>query len=580
MAGSDTTHLGLVGPPEPDREQRLGRLLEVGRSLVTEFELDVVLERVLEAALDLTGARYAAIGVLDEQHKTLERFLTIGVDDETQRAIGDLPRGRGVLGVLITDPQPLRLEDVGMHPRSFGFPPGHPPMSSFLGVPILIRGKPFGNLYLTEKSGGAFSAHDEETAVVLAEWASVAIDNARAYATADSRRRELERAVSSLEATTAIAQTLAGETDLDNVLELVVKRGRALANARAMVALLPRGNDLVAAALAGELDQSLLGQRIPVEGSAAGQAFRSGRPERLADASSRLHVAFEKQTGANTGLFIPLRFRGRVLGVLVALDRMGDAKEFTLADEHVLEGFAASAAAAIATAQDVAEQTGRRSIAAAENERARWARELHDDTLQELAALKLLLAAVRRSDDPAERQVVLAEATERIDFAVRSLRGLITDLRPAALDDLGLAAALEALVDRVARATGMTVELSSDFALEGGRETNRLSREIEEGVYRLVQECLANVTKHAGASHVEISVRESAESVDVVVRDDGRGFDTAVPSEGFGLVGMRERVALAGGSMTIETAPGAGTVVRLSLPVARLEAPDIAAAAP
>ena len=172
------------------------------------------------------------------------------------------------------------------------------------------------------------------------------------------------------------------------------------------------------------------------------------------------------------------------------------------------------------------------------------------------------------------------EATERIDFAVRSLRGLITDLRPAALDDLGLAAALEALVDRVARATGMPVELSSDFALEGGRETNRLSREIEEGVYRLVQECLANVTKHAGASHVEISVRESAESVDVVVRDDGRGFDTAVPSEGFGLVGMRERVALAGGSMTIETAPGAGTVVRLSLPVARLEALDIAAAAP
>src|SRR3954447_12667013 len=228
MAGSDTTHLGLVGPPEPDREQRLGRLLHGGRSLVTQLELDVVLERVLEAALDLTGARYAAIGVLDEQHKTLERFLTIGVDDETQRAIGDLPRGRGVLGVLITDPQPLRLEDVGMHPRSFGFPPGHPPMSSFLGVPILIRGKAFGNLYLTEKGGGAFSAHDEEAAVVLAEWASVAIDNARAYATADSRRRELERAVSSLEATTAIAQTLAGETDLANVLELVVKRGRAL----------------------------------------------------------------------------------------------------------------------------------------------------------------------------------------------------------------------------------------------------------------------------------------------------------------------------------------------------------------
>src|SRR4051795_919898 len=195
---NDNPRVGLVGPSEYDRERRLGRLLEIGRSLVSEIELDVVLERVLEAARDLTGARYAAIGVLDEPHRSLERFLTVGIDEETQTRIGDLPHGRGVLGVLITDPHPLRLEDVGSHPRSFGFPPGHPPMSSFLGVPILIRGKAFGNLYLTEKGGGAFSAHDEEAAVVLAEWASVAIDNARAYATADSRRRELERAVSSL----------------------------------------------------------------------------------------------------------------------------------------------------------------------------------------------------------------------------------------------------------------------------------------------------------------------------------------------------------------------------------------------
>jgi GAF domain-containing protein len=234
--------------------------------------------------------------------------------------------------------------------------------------------------------------------IVLAEWAAVAIDNARAYASAESRRAELERAVSSLEATTAIAQTLAGETDLDNVLELVVKRARALTDARAMVVLLPRGDDLAVMALAGDLDHELLGERIPIEGSVSGEVFRSGRPERLADASSRLRVAFEKQTGATTGLVVALRFRGRSLGVLAAFDRLGAEQEFSPRDEHVLTGFAASAAAAIATAQDVAEQTGRRSIAAAESERARWARELHDDTLQELAALKLLLAAVRRSD--------------------------------------------------------------------------------------------------------------------------------------------------------------------------------------
>ena len=212
----------------------------------------------------------------------------------------------------------------------------------------------------------------------------------------------------------------------------------------------------------------------------------------------------------------------------------GRASTFSAADEHVLTGFAASAAAAVATAQDVAEQTGRRSIAAAETERARWARELHDDTLQELAGLKMMLAAVRRSDDPAERQAVLAAATERIDFAVRSLRGLITDLRPAALDDLGLAAALEALADRVRQASGLEIGLDSDFAYEAGREAERLDRVVEESIYRLVQECLSNVVKHAEASIVQITVRESAETIDVAVRDDGIGFDATQPPRASG----------------------------------------------
>ncbi len=329
--GAIVTAAGDLGPGDrqaAERERRLGRLLEVGRSLVAELEVDAVLERVLEAGRDLTGARYAAIGVLDEQRTALERFITLGIDDETHRAIGDLPSGRGVLGVLITDPRPLRVGDVGRHPQSFGFPPGHPPMSSFLGVPIVVRGQVYGNLYLTEKRDGSFDADDEEVVVVLAEWAAVAIDNARAYSSAQSRRVELERAVRGLEATTAIAHILAGETDLDSVLELIVKRGRALADARAMVAFLPRGGELVVAALTGGLDHDLLGERIPLEGSVSGRVFRTGTAERLDDAASRLHGAFEKQTAANTGLFVPLRFRGRVLGVLAALDRLGDTAVF------------------------------------------------------------------------------------------------------------------------------------------------------------------------------------------------------------------------------------------------------------
>ena len=165
-----------------ERERRLERLIDTGRTLVSELDLEAVLKRVLDEARELTSARFAALGVLDEQGATLERFLTVGIDEETHRSIGDLPRGRGVLGVLIREPRPLRLPDVGKHAKSYGFPLGHPPMKSFLGVPILVRGKPYGNLYLTEKDGGEeFDEQDEEAVVVLADWAAIAIENARGY---------------------------------------------------------------------------------------------------------------------------------------------------------------------------------------------------------------------------------------------------------------------------------------------------------------------------------------------------------------------------------------------------------------
>src|SRR4051794_34589844 len=166
--------------PQSLPQDRLMRLIDVGRSLVSELDLEVVLERLLDVARDVTGARYAAMGVLDPEKRGLERFLTAGIDDETRTLIGDLPHGRGVLGVLIRDARPLRLHDVGAHAESYGFPPGHPPMHTFLGVPVRIRGEGFGNLYLTEKQGGGdFSEADERSAVILADWAAIAIENAR-----------------------------------------------------------------------------------------------------------------------------------------------------------------------------------------------------------------------------------------------------------------------------------------------------------------------------------------------------------------------------------------------------------------
>src|SRR3954454_25188299 len=188
---------------------RLARLLEVGRGLMAELQIEAVLDRLLETAAELTGARYAALGVLDEDRVELARFITRGIDSETHRAIGDLPRGRGILGVLIREPTPLRLDDVGDDPRAYGSPITPPPMHTFLGVPVQIRGEAWGNLYLTEKDGGEpFDAADEASVVVLADWAGIAIENARLYERLATRGSELERAVQGLEATAAIAQAV------------------------------------------------------------------------------------------------------------------------------------------------------------------------------------------------------------------------------------------------------------------------------------------------------------------------------------------------------------------------------------
>ena len=223
-------------------DERLARLVEAGRALVAELDLPRVLDRLLEVAREVTGARYAALGILDESKEQLEQFLTVGIDEAEREQIGSLPRGRGVLGLLIRDPKPLRLDDVGAHPESFGFPPQHPPMKTFLGVPVVVRGEAWGNLYLTEKEGGPFTVGDEEALQILADWAAIAIENARLYQDVERRRGELERALHGLEATTEIARALGGETELERVLELIAKRGRALVQATSVVSMVLEGD--------------------------------------------------------------------------------------------------------------------------------------------------------------------------------------------------------------------------------------------------------------------------------------------------------------------------------------------------
>jgi signal transduction histidine kinase len=550
-------------------DQRLRRLLDVGRSLVSELEIEVLLERVLDVARELTGARYAALGILDDRRQELERFLTRGIDGETHRAIGDLPRGHGILGVLISDPRPLRLPEVGDHPRSYGFPLGHPPMHSFLGVPILIRGQAFGNLYLTEKADGPFDEADEEALVVLADWAAIAIENARLYRGVAVRRDELERAVSALETTSSIARAIGGETDLERILELLVKRGRALVEARAMLVALSDGAELVVQAAAGEVPADVVGRRIAIEGSVAGDVMRTQRAERLADAPARLRFALAEHVGATSGLIVPLVFRGAAVGVLAAFDRMTGGPEFSGEDLRLVQAFASSAATAVTTAQNVATQGLQRSVEASERERLRWARELHDDSLQELAALRLALSTARKSGDQLALERATEEAIERATAAIDSLRGLITDMRPASLDELGAGPALEALIDRTERLTDLHIRAEIDLAYEAGRETERHVSEVEVAMYRLVQESLTNAAKHAGKANVEITITDDADTLAIRVSDDGPGFDGDASHEGFGLIGVRERVMLAGGSLEIRSAPGTGTTLAAVLPVRR-----------
>jgi signal transduction histidine kinase len=516
-----------VSSTELSRVQ-LQRLLTVGRSLVAELDLEAVLAQVLEAARDLTGARYAGVGIIGDTRELGDRFLFVDVGEEK--------RGR-------TDP----------------------PTGGFLAVPVAIRGKSSGNIFLTDKEAGAdFDENDEEMLIVLADWAAVAIENARLYEGAERRHAELERAIEGLQATAELDSELSGVTDIDRVLEVIVKWGRALVDARVFTVLLRKEDQLVVADAGGELTSDITGRGLALaHGSALSDAYRARESRRIAETDPIVQVALKIP---HTEMLVsPLVFRGKNQGLLVAFDAV-DQDHFGRDDGLLLDSFATSASSAIANAESVEQEKLRLSIDSSERERRRWAMELHDETLQELGALKVMHEnALKRGEEDLTRQM-MERAIEQLERTIESLEGLITELRPATLDDLGVRPALDALIGRMADANGLSVTKDIDLAYDAGRDPTRLAPEIEATIYRLVQEALNNIVKHARASEVAVNIAESADSVRVRVQDDGGGFDPGAISGRFGLMGMRERVELTGGELEVSSRPGQGTRVIAKLP--------------
>jgi signal transduction histidine kinase len=566
-------------------DSRLEALVEAGIAIASGLELDAILTRLVELACELTDAQYGAMGVLDETGNRLAEFITKGVDGVTRAAIGPEPTGQGILGVLITDARPLRLTDIAADPRSVGFPPNHPPMRTFLGVPVTAGGAVFGNLYLTEKRDGeAFTEQDERLMVTLAAQAGVAVHNARLFARAREHGIALERAVSELSSVHEINESILSGEPLEHVLHLVAERARIGLEARQVIAYVadPERRTLHARAAAGAGGERLVGTTTAVSGTRIGAVMQARRSARVDDLRGDPDAPQGSGDSPRSAAMAPLEYAGQSVGVLVAYDHLTRGV-FAEDDSHVLELFAARASLALGMARAMASEreraeaevvlarqeelesarreTMRRVVAAQERERRRIARELHDDTGQSLTSVLIGLRLAQDNDDPQQVRETLDELRETVTDAIRDLRALAVELRPTALDDFGLEAALERLVDTFGRRTGLAIEL-----LVSGVE-QRLGEQVETGLYRIVQESLTNVAKHAGAVHVSVILRGSDDALSLVVEDDGRGFDQSRPGQGLGLVSMRERVELLGGNLRIESSPGRGTTVAVEVPV-------------
>ena len=531
--------------------ERYERLLETGLVLAAELSLPAALQRIVELAAELTGARYGALGVLGRDGLITE-FITTGVSDAERAAIGHIPVGRGILGVLIDDARPLRLHDIAGDPRSVGFPANHPAMRSFLGAPVTARGRVYGNLYMTEKAGGEdFDADDERALTLLATQAGVAIENVYLYEQARDRARRLE-------AVRAITTAILAGTDSGEILGLVVGHARELVGADLATLALPAGVDqLVIEAADGLLSEVLQGATFSISGSVTGEVLRTGKAVALADASADDRIA-QPIVRARLGpaLFIPLAVRGRTLGSLTVANAHG-GPPLREAAVQLVETFAEQAAVALEYARL---QSELQRLAVLED-RERIAKELHDGAIQALFAVGMGLqgSALLAGDDDLRGR--LQHAVEELDRVIRDLRNYIFGLRPGILADRQLDQALKGLVEEFQLRTGVLAIADVDPAA-AAELTGRAA-----DVVQLASEALSNVSRHAEAATCRVSLYRDPDGAVLEVDDDGRGFDPAAATgTGQGLGNLRERAESLGGRAEIQSAPGEGTRVRVRIP--------------
>jgi signal transduction histidine kinase len=536
-------------------QNRVHTLLEAVLAIGSDLDLNVVLRQIVESAVQLVDCRYGALGVLGEEGG-IKQFITVGIDEETIAGIGNYPRGEGILGLLIREPHALRLPVLSDHPDSVGFPPGHPPMTTFLGTPVQVRDKIFGNLYLTEKNGGAeFDAEDEAVLRTLGAAAGVAIDNARLYD--DARRRERWLAASS-----DLTRTLLSGADPVEVLHTFTATVRELSDADLVTLAVPvtGTTDLVIESAEGHEAELVRGLALPDGTSLAAKVFTSG--ERIVSTS----LSEDPRTGTGSAsvlelgpaFVIPLGTQERVRGVLQVANRHGGTV-FPDATVEMIAGFAGHAALAL----EIAEHRRDAEQLLVLNDRDRIARDLHDLAIQRLFAGGLSLQSVlnRLSDRPevAER---VQRVVDDLDDTIKVVRSTIYALRESdRTGATGLRARLVTEVGRAAEALGFTPSLRMSGLLD-----TDVSDEQREHLVAVLREALSNAARHAQATAVEVTAEATATTLRLRVADNGRGIGSDVTRRS-GLGNISTRADHLGGTSALTPNEPSGTVLEWTVPL-------------